>query len=105
MADRQRATPPDLFGQTVTLGAQRFGGGGAQPPPAAPGFGAPQGLDALKKIVANLRVPVYAIGGIKPENIIDVHRLGVRGVALISAIIGADRPKEAATTMAQVLRR
>ena len=45
-------------------------------------FGAPQGLDALKKIVANLRVPVYAIGGIKPENLIDVHRLGVRGVAL-----------------------
>jgi thiamine-phosphate pyrophosphorylase len=73
--------------------------------PSKASFGAPQGLDALKKIVANLRVPVYAIGGIKPENIIAVHRLGVRGVALISAIIGADRPKEAATTMAQVLRR
>jgi thiamine-phosphate pyrophosphorylase len=73
--------------------------------PSKAGFGAPQGLDALKKIVANLRVPVYAIGGIKPENIIDVHRLGVRGVALISAIISADRPKEAATTLAQLLRR
>jgi len=55
--------------------------------------------------VANLRVPVYAIGGIKPENIIDVHSVGVRGVALISAIIGSDRPKEAANTMAQMLRR
>jgi len=73
--------------------------------PSKASFGAPQGLDALKKIVANLRVPVYAIGGIKPENLIDVHRLGVRGVALISAIIGADRPKKAATTMAQLLRR
>ena len=73
--------------------------------PSKASFGAPQGLDALKKIVANLRVPVYAIGGIKPENIIDVHSVGVRGVALISAIIGSDRPKEAATTMAQMLRR
>jgi thiamine-phosphate pyrophosphorylase len=73
--------------------------------PSKASFGAPQGLDPLKKIVANLRVPVYAIGGIKPENLIDVHRLGVRGVALISAIIGAERPKEAATTMAQLLRR
>ena len=73
--------------------------------PSKASFGAPQGLDALKKIVANLRVPVYAIGGIKPENLIDVHRLGVRGVALISAIIGADRPKEAATAMTQLLRR
>ena len=73
--------------------------------PSKASFGAPQGLDALKKIVANLRVPVYAIGGIKPENIIDVHSVGVRGVTLISAIIGSDRPKEAATTMAQMLRR
>ena len=73
--------------------------------PSKASFGAPQGLDALKKIVANLRVPVYAIGGIKPEHLIDVHRLGVRGVALISAIIGADRPKEAATAMTQLLRR
>jgi thiamine-phosphate pyrophosphorylase len=73
--------------------------------PSKASFGAPQGLDALKKIVANLRVPVYAIGGIKPENIIEVHSVGVRGVALISAIIGSDRPKEAATTMAQMLRR
>src|SRR5436190_17721950 len=41
-ANRQRATPPDLFGQPVTLGAQRFNASAAQAPPAAPGFGAPQ---------------------------------------------------------------
>ena len=34
--------------------------------PSKASFGAPQGLDALKKIVVILALPVYAIGGIKP---------------------------------------
>lgn len=73
--------------------------------PSKAAFGAPQGLDALKKLVENIALPVYAIGGINTENAIDVRSAGVRGVALISAIISADRPKVAAQTMAQLLRR
>jgi thiamine-phosphate pyrophosphorylase len=73
--------------------------------PSKASFGAPQGLDALKKIVENISAPVYAIGGIKSENTVAVRRLGVRGVALISAILSVDRPKLAAATMVQQLRR
>jgi len=73
--------------------------------PSKASFGTPQGLNALKKIVENIAAPVYAIGGIKSENIVAVRRLGVRGVALISAILSADQPKLAAATMVRQLRR
>ena len=67
-------------------------------------YGAPQGLPALKTIVDNISLPVYAIGGIKPENIESTKKLGVRGVALISAIVSAESPKEAAEKMLRQLR-
>ena len=67
-------------------------------------YGAPQGLEALKKIVENVALPVYAIGGIKTDSVIDVRRTGVKGVALISAIIGANEPKGAAASMVELLR-
>lgn len=72
--------------------------------PSKAAYGAPQGLPALKTIVANISLPVYAIGGIKPENIDSTKKLGVRGVALISAIVSAENPKEAATRMLRQLR-
>lgn len=68
-------------------------------------FGSPQGLQALKKILENVRLPVYAIGGIKAEHIADLRNLGVRGVALISAIIAADDPKEAAASLLSLMKR
>ena len=73
--------------------------------PSKASFGAPQGLDALKKIVENIAAPVYAIGGINSENTIDVRRSGARGVALISAVLNVDQPQVAAATMVQQLRR
>jgi thiamine-phosphate pyrophosphorylase len=72
--------------------------------PSKAAYGDPQGLPALKTIVANISLPVYAIGGIKPENIDSTKKLGVRGVALISAIVSAESPKEAAERMLGQLR-
>jgi len=73
--------------------------------PSKAAFGAPQGLQALKKILENVSLPVYAIGGIKAEHIAELRSLGVRGVALISAIIGAADPKEAAASLLRLLER
>lgn len=67
-------------------------------------YGAPQGLEALKKIVEKVAIPVYAIGGIKADSIVDVRRTGARGVALISAVIGANDPKGAAASVVELLR-
>ena len=71
--------------------------------PSKAAFGAPQGLQALKKILENVVIPVYAIGGIKAEHIADLRSLGIRGVALISAIIGAADPKETAASLGRLL--
>jgi thiamine-phosphate pyrophosphorylase len=72
--------------------------------PSKASYGSPQGLEALQIIVEKISLPVYAIGGIKPENIESVRRIGVRGVALISAIISADKPKEATQSILSRLR-
>jgi thiamine-phosphate pyrophosphorylase len=69
--------------------------------PSKATYGAPQGLNKLKEVVEKISLPVYAIGGIKPENILDLKRLGVSGVALISAIMSSDAPKNATTDLLQ----
>lgn len=73
--------------------------------PSKAAFGAPQGVPALKKIVEITRLPVYAIGGIKPDNISEVRSVGVKGVALISAIVEASKPKDATQRIIEQLRR
>jgi putative ABC transport system permease protein len=67
-ANRQRATPPDLFGQTVSLGAQRFNSA-PQAPPAAPGFGAPQappGFGAAPPQPVRRDTPLEVVGVLSP---------------------------------------
>jgi len=64
--------------------------------PSKANFGAPQGIKALQIIVENIALAVYAIGGIKADNLLDAKRVGCRGVALISAIMSAEDPALAA---------
>ena len=73
--------------------------------PSKASYGSPQGLEALKKIVEKISLPVYAIGGIKLDNIEDVRRTGVRGVALISAVMSAKNPAKATQNILSQLRR
>ncbi|HKZ16040.1 MAG TPA: thiamine phosphate synthase [Geobacteraceae bacterium] len=63
-------------------------------------YGDPVGLAALAETAGLLRIPVFALGGIKRDNVGEVIARGARGIALISAIIAADDPeKEAAELM------
>ncbi|WP_300330596.1 thiamine phosphate synthase [Fusobacterium sp.] len=48
----------------------------------------PIGLENLKKIVESISIPNVAIGGIHLDNISDVMKTGVNGVAVISEILG-----------------
>jgi thiamine-phosphate pyrophosphorylase len=73
-------------------------------PSKAP-FGAPQGVTALKELVDKVTLPVYAIGGINAANLAATMNTGVRGVALISAIMSAENPTAAATTILAKLTR
>ncbi len=72
--------------------------------PSKAAYGAPQGLDALKEIVEKIALPVYAIGGVKSANIAELKRTGIRGVALISAVLSALDPKAAAQEVLTVLK-
>lgn len=73
--------------------------------PSKANYGAPQGLMALKQIVEKNSLPVYAIGGLKSENIPETKKTGVRGIALISAVVSASDPKTAAEEIIAQLRR
>jgi thiamine-phosphate pyrophosphorylase len=73
--------------------------------PSKANYGAPQGLMALKEIVEKNSLPVYAIGGLKSENILETKKTGIRGIALISAVVSASDPKTAAERIIAQLRR
>ncbi len=69
-------------------GADYLGAGSVFPSPSKPDAKV-LGLDGLKNIVSNVRIPVVAIGGITHENVGEVLKTGVAGVAVISAVMGA----------------
>lgn len=68
-------------------------------------YGAPQGVARLKEVVDKISLPVYAIGGVKRENIPQLRAAGVRGVALISAVLSAPDPGAATREVLRELRR
>ena len=67
-------------------------------------FGPPQGLDRLARVVAAVRLPVVAIGGITPERVREVRAAGAAGVAVISGILAADSPADATRRFLDALR-
>jgi thiamine-phosphate pyrophosphorylase len=55
---------------------------------------APRGVDALAEVCSAVEAPVYAIGGITPQNAPDVIASGARGVCLMSSLMTAQNPNE-----------
>ncbi|MEM3927917.1 MAG: thiamine phosphate synthase [Archaeoglobaceae archaeon] len=53
----------------------------------------PIGIEGLRKIVEVSKIPVFAIGGINVENVVEVLNCRVDGIAAISAIAG-ERAKD-----------
>lgn len=47
----------------------------------------PIGINNIREILSMLNKPLYAIGGINKENIEDVLEMGIRRVAIVSAIL------------------
>ena len=62
------------------------------------------GLATLARIAADSPKPVIAIGGIGPQHIGDILRTGAHGVAVLSCVVAADRPRDAARACAAALR-
>jgi len=61
------------------------------------------GLDRLADVVAAVRIPIVAIGGITPDNATAAVDAGADAVAVISAIAGADDPAAAARKLSEAV--
>lgn len=57
---------------------------------------APGGPELVEEIARGVALPVLAVGGITAERVEEVRRAGASGVAVISAVLGARSPREAA---------
>jgi thiazole tautomerase (transcriptional regulator TenI) len=64
----------------------------------------PKGMNELRKIVNKLRIPIIAIGGIKPENAEIPLRAGAEGIAVMSGIFEHVNPLKAAQKYARVVK-
>lgn len=71
--------------------------------PSKAEYGEPVGLAKLAAVAALLQIPVFALGGVKQENCAEAVACGVRGVALISGILSAAEPREAAKRLLAIL--
>lgn len=54
------------------------------------------GIEGLKELMRLVRIPVYAIGGIKLEHVKMLKSFGIKGVAVISGIFASEKPEETA---------
>lgn len=57
--------------------------------PSKLNYGSPLGINTLKKVSMGIRVPVFAIGGVKGRKIKELKKTGTYGVAVISEIFEA----------------
>ncbi|ABB33153.1 thiamine-phosphate pyrophosphorylase [Geobacter metallireducens RCH3] len=79
--------------------------GPVYPTPSKAAYGAPVGVERLAEAAALLTIPVFALGGIKGDNIPEVLATGAAGVALISAVIAAVNPNEEARAILTLLEQ
>ncbi len=63
------------------------------------------GLDGLRWIKSVSRHPLVAIGGIHPDNVAAIHQAGADSVAVVSAIIAAKDPENAARELLEKFSR
>lgn len=65
---------------------------------------APFGLDGLRKAVRISRHPIVGIGGINLQTAPEVMRAGADGIAVVSALMAAETPREAAEKLLECIR-
>ncbi|WP_394713831.1 thiamine phosphate synthase [uncultured Desulfuromonas sp.] len=67
--------------------------------PSKAAYGAPQGLDKLRNLCRQVSLPVIALGGINAQRRQAVLAAGATGCAVISAILAANDPCQAAKAL------
>lgn len=114
IADARRLTGPDMLigiSAECVADAIRAQAEGADYVGVSPVFSTPTktdtapalGLDGVAAMRAAVSLPLVGIGGIGPGNAAEVIRAGCDGVAVVSAIVSAPDPKEAAAKLKTII--
>ncbi len=64
----------------------------------------PLGLERVRALAGRSPLPVVVIGGINRTNVTEVMRTGVQGVCVVSAIMSAPDPEQAARELKRLAR-
>lgn len=114
IADARRLTGPDMLigiSAECVADAIRAQAEGADYVGISPVFATPTktdtapalGLEGVAAIRAAVSLPLVGIGGIGPDNAAAVIRAGCDGIAVVSAIVSAPDPKEAASRLRTII--
>lgn len=60
-------------------------------------------VDTLREIVKNIPIPVYAIGGLKADNLHILKGIPIAGICVVSAIMQAECPEKAARKIREAM--
>jgi thiamine-phosphate pyrophosphorylase len=85
-------------------GADYVGVGSIFATTSKPDAGEAIGFEVLSQVRSAVRIPIVAIGGITHANAAEAIHSGAHGVAVISAVVGADDVREAARRLAEIVR-
>jgi thiamine-phosphate pyrophosphorylase len=89
--------------QAVLDGANYIGVGPVFPS-GTKSFDTFPGLDLLRRVGVEIRLPSFAIGGITAENVLQVQAAGFTRIAVAGAVLGAPDPADAAKKLMARLR-
>jgi thiamine-phosphate pyrophosphorylase len=84
-------------------GADYLGVGPIFAAPSKPDAGPPLGAGVIRRIKAAVNLPLIAIGGISIDNAGEVMKAGADGIAVISAVSGAEDMTEAVRDLVRLV--
>jgi thiamine-phosphate pyrophosphorylase len=91
--------------RAAVLDGANYLGAGPTFPSQTKTFDAFAGLDYLREVAAEIRLPTFAIGGINARNLPDVVATGVTRVAVSSAITAGAESRSAARDLLDILEQ
>ena len=74
------------------------------PTASKPGYGPAVGVEGLAKVVENVKLPVFALGGVTPARVTECLAVGAFGVAVMSGVMGSTNAKKQARRYLDTLR-
>jgi thiamine-phosphate pyrophosphorylase len=89
--------------RAAVLDGANFLGAGPTFPSQTKKFEIFAGLDFLREVAAEIRLPTFAIGGITADNLPDVLATGISRVAVGAAVTAANNPGSAARSLLDIL--